>query len=153
MEKLQTDELREHLKNFLPLININSETINITENEDGSYTIKAGTEHQYTGFYPAKENNSFFTLSIINSQKELESGISVDYIEAFVFFTKGFIPYQFVIHQYPQTQTIYLTEDETFQKGEIVYQNNCPCGAGAGRFKIETPTLVSKLVNLAKLLA
>lgn len=153
MEKLQHDELREHLKNFLPLININSETLNITENEDGSYTIKAGTEHQYTGFYPAKENNSFFTLSIINDQKKLKSGISVEYIEAFIFFTKDFRPYKFVIYQEPQTQTTYLVDDGCYHKGEIAYHNNCPCSTGGMQIKIDKPVLVSEQVDLAKLLA
>ena len=153
MEKLQINELREHLINFFPLINPNTNTVNISENEDGSYNIDIGNGHLYTGFYPKSENNSIFTLLIVNGKKELSSGIDVDYIEGFIFFTKGFIPYKFVIHQYPQTQTIYLTEDGQFNKGEIIYQNNCPCGAESSKFTLEKPALVSESVDLAKLLA
>lgn len=113
VEKLKINELRDKLTEFLNKVGISgSADVTINDKED-EYIIKIG-EHTFTGFYPQKEN--IFTLQIINSYKELPTDINVDYIEAFVFDARTFIPLEFIIYQYPQSQTYYINDEKNFKR-------------------------------------
>ena len=74
----------------------------------------------------------------------------VDYIEAFVFFTKDFLPYQFIIYEYPQMQTLYLMDDDHFKKGTLQYEVNCPCSGQRDVRNIDTPAFTSDIEPIAE---
>jgi len=141
--------LREQFSNFLSSINING-AVTVEENGNDFIVHVEGYEPLYA-FTPDQSKN-LFTLQLVNKQKELESGINVDYIEAVVFLADTMTPYQFIIHQYPQSQTTYLIDEGDKKKGEIWYSNSCPCGHGSTNFRIEKAVFTSEVADISKLL-
>lgn len=144
VEKLKINELRDKLTEFLNKVGISgSADVTINDKED-EYIIKIG-EHTFTGFYPQKEN--IFTLQIINSYKELPTDINVDYIEAFVFDARTFIPLEFIIYQYPQSQTYYINDEKNFKKGMLIYETACPYSGGVSTMEFAKPVFESELID------
>jgi len=141
--------LQERLSNFLSSININGA---VTVEQNGNdYVVRVEGYEPFYAFTPDQREN-LFTLQLINNQKELESGINVDYIEAVVFLADTMTPYQFIIYQYPQSQTTYLIDEGDKKKGEIWYSNSCPCDHGSTNFRIEKAVFTSEVADLSKLL-
>lgn len=150
-EKIDLNELRDKLTEFLNRFGITGNA-EITSTENDVYTIKFG-DHTFAGFYPL-DDNSLFTVQIVNSEKELPTELTVPYIEAFVFYVDGFVPYEFVIHQYPQTQT-YFIADGLLPKGTIFYETFCPhtrCASGmVSGMKFQEPVFESDLISFDQL--
>lgn len=147
MMKKDMHTIREQLINFFKLINLPGDvTIELDESSTNTqYKIAVG-ENTFIGFYPEGSEN-IFTLSLIDTQKEISSGLEVNYIEAFTFYADTMLPYQFIIYQYPQTQTVYLLDEDSYHKGDIYYRNSCPCGHGmASHFKIDKAVFTSEVV-------
>ena len=124
-ERIEVNTLQEKLTEFLNNIGISGPAEITEDTENNTYTVKIDN-YKFFGFYPSTDN-SLFTLQVVRGDKELPSGMFVDYIEAFVFFSKDFLPYQFIIYEYPQMQTLYLMDDDHFKKGTLQYEVNCPC--------------------------
>lgn len=144
IERLEINELRDKLTAFLNKVGISgSADVTINDKED-AYIIKIG-EHTFIGFYPQEEN--IFTLQIINSYKELPTDINVDYIEAFVFDARTFIPLEFIIYQYPQSQTYYLNDGEKFKKGMLLYETACPFSGGVSTMEFAKPVFESEIID------
>lgn len=144
VKRLEINELRDKLTAFLNKVGISgSADVTINDKED-EYIIKIG-EHTFIGFYP-QENNIIFTLQIVNSSKELPTGIEVDYIEAFVFTVKNFIPLKFIIYQYPQSQTYYINDGE-FKKGMLLYETACPFSGGVSTMEFAKPVFESEIID------
>ena len=145
IERLEINELRDKLTAFLNKVGISgSADVNLND-EDDYYTVKIG-KHTFIGFYP-QENNIIFTLQIVSSSKELPTGINVDYIEAFVFDAKTFIPLEFIIYQYPQSQTYYINDEENFKKGMLIYETACPYSGGVSTMEFAKPVFESELID------
>ena len=144
IERLEINELRDKLTAFLNKVGISgSADVNLND-EDDYYTVKIG-QHTFIGFYPQEEN--IFTLQIINSYKELPTDINVDYIEAFVFDAKTFIPLEFIIYQYPQSQTYYINDEENFKKGMLIYETACPYSGGVSTMEFAKPVFESEIID------
>ncbi len=144
IERLEINELRDKLTAFLNKVGISgSADVNLND-EDDYYTVKIG-KHTFIGFYPQEEN--IFTLQIINSYKELPTDINVDYIEAFVFDAKTFIPLEFIIYQYPQSQTYYINDEENFKKGMLIYETACPYSGGVSTMEFAKPVFESEIID------
>ena len=144
IERLEINELRDKLTAFLNKVGISgSADVNLND-EDDYYTVKIG-KHTFIGFYPQEEN--IFTLQIINSYKELPTDINVDYIEAFVFDAKTFIPLEFIIYQYPQSQTYYINDEENFKKGILIYETACPYSGGVSTMEFAKPVFESEIID------
>lgn len=144
IERLEINELRDKLTAFLNKVGISgSADVTINDKED-AYIIKIG-EHTFIGFYPQEEN--IFTLQIINSYKELPTDINVDYIEAFVFDARTFIPLEFIIYQYPQSQTYYINDGEKFKKGMLLYETACPFSGGVSTMEFAKPVFESEIID------
>lgn len=147
-KRIETSVLQKNLTKFLNNIGI-SGIAEITENlENDTYIVKIDG-YKFCGFYP-NTDNSFFTLQMVKSYKELPSGLFVDYIEAFVFFTKGFLPFQFVIHEDPQTQILYLMDDDHYKKGNILYKVICPHNGRINICNLDTPAFISDIEPIAE---
>lgn len=144
IERLEINELRNKLTAFLNKVGISGSADVNLNNEDDYYTVKIG-KHTFIGFYPQEEN--IFTLQIINSYKELPTDINVDYIEAFVFDAKTFIPLEFIIYQYPQSQTYYINDEENFKKGMLIYETACPYSGGVSTMEFAKPVFESELID------
>lgn len=144
IERLKINELRDKLTAFLNKVGISGSADVNLNNEDDYYTVKIG-KHTFIGFYPQEEN--IFTLQIINSYKELPTDINVDYIEAFVFDAKTFIPLEFIIYQYPQSQTYYINDEENFKKGMLIYETACPYSGGVSTMEFAKPVFESELID------
>lgn len=145
VKRLEINELRDKLTAFLNKVGISgSADVNLND-EDDYYTVKIG-KHTFIGFYP-QENNIIFTLQIVNSSKELPNGIEVDYIEAFVFTVKDFIPSEFIIYQYPQSQTYYINDGEKFKKGMLLYETACPFSGGVSTMEFAKPVFESEIID------
>lgn len=145
IERLEINELRDKLTAFLNKVGISGSADVNLNNEDDYYTVKIG-KHTFIGFYP-QENNIIFTLQIVNSSKELPTGIEVDYIEAFVFTVKDFIPLEFIIYQYPQSQTYYINDGEKFKKGMLLYETACPFSGGVSTMEFAKPVFESEIID------
>lgn len=144
IERLEINELRDKLTEFLNKVGL-SGNADVTWNDtDDEYIIKIG-EHNFTGFYPQKKN--IFTLQIINSYVMLPTDINVDYIEAFVFDAKTFIPLEFIIYQYPQSQTYYINDEENFKKGMLIYETACPYSGGVSTMEFAKPVFESEIID------
>lgn len=144
IERLEINELRDKLTAFLNKVGISgSADVTINDKED-AYIIKIG-EHTFIGFYPQEEN--IFTLQIINSYKELPTDINVDYIEAFVFDARTFIPLEFIIYQYPQSQTYYINDEKNFKKGMLIYETACPFSGGVSTMEFAKPVFESEIID------
>ena len=144
IERLEINELRDKLTAFLNKVGISgSADVNLND-EDDYYTVKIG-KHTFIGFYPQEEN--IFTLQIINSYKEIPTDINVDYIEAFVFDAKTFIPLEFIIYQYPQSQTYYINDEENFKKGMLIYETACPYSGGVSTMEFAKPVFESEIID------
>ena len=144
IERLEINELRDKLTAFLNKVGISGSADVNLNNEDDYYTVKIG-KHTFIGFYPQEEN--IFTLQIINSYKELPTDINVDYIEAFVFDAKTFIPLEFIIYQYPQSQTYYINDEENFKKGMLIYETACPYSGGVSTMEFAKPVFELELID------
>lgn len=144
IERLEINELRDKLTAFLNKVGISGSADVNLNNEDDYYTVKIG-KHTFIGFYPQEEN--IFTLQIINSYKELPTDINVDYIEAFVFDAKTFIPLEFIIYQYPQSQTYYINDEENFKKGMLLYETACPFSGGVSTMEFAKPVFESEIID------
>lgn len=144
IERLEINELRNKLTAFLNKVGISGSADVNLNNEDDYYTVKIG-KHTFIGFYPQEEN--IFTLQIINSYKELPTDINVDYIEAFVFDAKTFIPLEFIIYQYPQSQTYYINDGEKFKKGMLLYETACPFSGGVSTMEFAKPVFESEIID------
>ena len=143
-ERLEINELRDKLTAFLNKVGISgSADVNLND-EDDYYTVKIG-KHTFIGFYPQEEN--VFTLQIINSYKELPTDINVDYIEAFVFDARTFIPLEFIIYQYPQSQTYYINDEKNFKKGMLIYETACPFSGGVSTMEFAKPVFESEIID------
>lgn len=144
IERLEINELRDKLTAFLNKVGISgSADVNLND-EDDYYTVKIG-KHTFIGFYPQEEN--IFTLQIINSYKELPTDINVDYIEAFVFDARTFIPLEFIIYQYPQSQTYYINDEKNFKKGMLIYETACPYSGGVSTMEFAKPVFESEIID------
>ena len=144
IERLEINELRDKLTEFLNKVGL-SGNADVTWNDtDDEYIIKIG-EHNFTGFYPQKKN--IFTLQIINSYVMLPTDINVDYIEAFVFDARTFIPLEFIIYQCPQSQTYYINDGEKFKKGMLLYETACPFSGGVSTMEFAKPVFESELID------
>lgn len=144
IERLEINELRDKLTEFLNKVGL-SGNADVTWNDtDDEYIIKIG-EHTFTGFYPQKKN--IFTLQIINSYVMLPTDINVDYIEAFVFDARTFIPLEFIIYQCPQSQTYYINDGEKFKKGMLLYETACPFSGGVSTMEFAKPVFESELID------
>ena len=144
IERLEINELRDKLTEFLNKVGL-SGNADVTWNDtDDEYIIKIG-KHTFTGFYPQKKN--IFTLQIINSYVMLPTDINVDYIEAFVFDARTFIPLEFIIYQCPQSQTYYINDEENFKKGMLIYETACPYSGGVSTMEFAKPVFESELID------
>lgn len=144
IERLEINELRDKLTAFLNKVGISgSADVNLNDKDD-YYTVKIG-KHTFIGFYPQEEN--IFTLQIINSYKELPTDINVDYIEAFVFDARTFIPLEFIIYQCPQSQTYYINDGEKFKKGMLLYETACPFSGGVSTMEFAKPVFESEIID------
>ena len=146
-DKLELTELRDKLTEFLNKIGL-SGTAEITLDEDEIYKIKFG-EHTFSGFYPDVPD-PVFTLQLISTTKVLPTDLEVDYIEAFVFRIKDFVPSEFIIHQYPQTQTYFIT-DGKYEKGKIFYETFCPCTGCISGMEFEEVAFESEIIDISRL--
>ena len=144
IERLEINELRDKLTAFLNKVGVSGSADVNLNNEDDYYTVKIG-KHTFIGFYPQEEN--IFTLQIINSYKELPTDINVDYIEAFVFDARTFIPLEFIIYQYPQSQTYYINDEENFKKGMLIYETACPYSGGVSTMEFAKPVFESEIID------
>lgn len=147
-KRIEVNTLQEKLTEFLNNIGISGPAEITEDTENNTYTVKIDN-YKFCGFYPSTDN-SLFTLQVVRGNKELPSGMFVDYIEAFVFFTKDFLPYQFIIYEYPQMQTLYLMDDDHFKKGTIQYEVNCPCSGQRDVRNIDTPAFTSDIEPIAE---
>lgn len=150
IKRIAVEELSSKLTQFLNSINI-AGTTEITENiEEVHYVIKIGN-YTFYGFYPECDEftETHFTLQFVDGTKELPSGVIVDYIEAVVF-NENFEPVEFIIHKYPETQTVYLADSKYFPKGTIKYEVMCPCGGGYTMQQIPEPAFTSEIIEIAE---
>ena len=124
VERLEINELRDKLTEFLNKVGISGCADVTYDKKIDEYLIKIG-KNEFKAFYPEKENT--FTLQLVDTYKELPTGINVDYIEGFIFSVKNgcVVPSEFVVYQYPQSQTILLADSSNFKKGTIIYENTC----------------------------
>ena len=144
-KRIDINELREKLTDLLNKVGVPGCADVTYDDKTDEYIVKIG-ENEFKAFYPEKENT--FTLQLINSYKELPTGINVDYIEAFCFTVKddAFVPSEFVIYQYPQLQTILLVDNKSLEKGTIIYENSCSCGGSIRIF--EEPVFESDVIKI-----
>ena len=145
--EIELTNLRNKLTEFFNKVKLTG-TAEITPNEDGSYTIKIGT-YTFSGFSP-EGYDSIFTLQLLNTTKILPTDLEVDYIEAIIFSKNDFVPLEFLIHQYPQTQT-YFINNGTYKKGTIYYENFCPCTGCISAMKFEKPVFESEIISFEHL--
>lgn len=144
-KRIDINELREKLTNLLNKVGVPGCADVTYDDKTDEYIVKIG-ENEFKAFYPEKENT--FTLQLINSYKELPTGINVDYLEAFIFTVKDdvLVPSEFIIYQYPQSQTILLADSSNFEKGTIIYENTCSCG---GSFRVfQEPVFESDVIKV-----
>lgn len=151
MPRMELIDLQKRIKEFLKSSGFESAPVEIKEDsETDTFIISAGTLNM-KGLYPTIHND-VFTIYLIDGTKTMDSGISVEYVEAIVFKTDQFTPYQYIIYCYPQTQTTYLVEDGCHKKGSIVYHNSCPCGCGNCNMQIDKPILNPEGLGWSKFL-
>lgn len=149
--RMELVDLRKRIEEFLRSVQLSHEPVEISEDsENDRLSISAG-ELRLKGLYPTMYND-VFTIYLIDGTKKLDSGIDVEYIEAIVLKTADFSPYQYIIYQYPQTQTTYLADDGEHKKGTILYHNNCPHGCGSCDMELDTPIMKPEAIDLSKLL-
>ena len=143
-KRIDINELREKLTNLLNTVGVPGCADVTYDDKTDEYIVKIG-ENEFKAFYPEKENT--FTLQLINSYKELPTGINVDYIEAFVFDARTFIPLEFIIYQCPQSQTYYINDEENFKKGMLIYETACPYSGGVSTMEFAKPVFESEIID------
>ena len=143
-KRIDINELREKLTNLLNTVGVPGCADVTYDDKTDEYIVKIG-ENEFKAFYPEKENT--FTLQLINSYKELPTGINVDYIEAFVFDARTFIPLEFIIYQCPQSQTYYINDGEKFKKGMLLYETACPFSGGVSTMEFAKPVFESEIID------
>lgn len=149
--QMELVDLQKRIETFLKSVKISNEAVAITEDTENDQLIISAGELRFKGLYPTMYND-VFTLYLVDGTKKLDSGIDVEYIEAIVFKTADFTPYQYIIYRYPQTQTTYLVDDGNHKKGSITYYNSCPCGHGSCEMEITEPVMNPEAINLSELL-
>lgn len=144
-KRIDVNELREKLTELLNKVGIPGNAEVTYDDKVDEYTVEIG-EKSFKAFYPEKADT--FTLQLVSGYKELPTGINVDYIEGFVFTVKDdvLVPSEFIIYQYPQSQTILLADSSNFEKGTIIYENTCSCG---GSFRVfQEPVFESDVIKV-----
>lgn len=148
--RLELVDLKKRIEHFLKSYGLENNPVEIHEDDSNSFNITAG-ERKMKGLYPNIYNN-IFTLYLIEGIKTLDSGADVEYIEAVVFKTDDFTPYQYIIYRYPQTQTTYLVDDGEHKKGSIMYYNTCPHGCGSCKMELDEPVMKPEAIDWSKFL-
>lgn len=148
--RLELVDLKKRIEHFLKSYGLENNPVEIHEDDSNSFNITAG-ERKMKGLYPNIYNN-IFTLYLIEGIKTLDSGADVEYIEAVVFKTDDFTPYQYIIYRYPQTQTTYLVDDGEHKKGSIMYYNTCPHGCGSCEMELDEPVMKPEAIDWSKFL-
>lgn len=149
--RMELTDLKEQIRKFLASSGLGGDPVEIRENHEEDRLIISAGERKMKGLYPTMYND-VFTLYLIEGIKTLDSGADVEYIEAVVFKTADFTPYQYIIYRYPQVQTTYLVEEDKHKKGSIMYYNSCPHGCGSCEMEIDEPVMKPEVIDWSKLL-